>query len=187
MRLFTALLLPAPIVSQLEKIQETLRKNASLEKDLSWTKPENMHVTLKFLGEINEKHLGNLITALRKIPMPRMMLTVDRFLCLPSKGPVRVLAAALKGELRAITALFAKLEPTVQPLGVAREGREYKPHVTLARVKHPSLKHTPQTLNKVVDPFLLPTASFVVDRFALYESTLTPEGPVYRELASIPA
>jgi len=186
MRLFTALPLPAPTVAHLEKIQQTLRKNPSLDKDLSWTRPENLHVTLKFLGEIDEKHLPNLIAALRKIHMPPMMLTVDRFLCLPSKGPVRVLAAALKGELRAITALFEKLEPTVQPLGVAREGREYKPHVTLARVKRPSLKHTPQTLSRLVDPFLLPTPSFTVERFALYESTLTPDGPIYRELASVP-
>ncbi|HSI33084.1 MAG: RNA 2',3'-cyclic phosphodiesterase [Phycisphaerae bacterium] len=185
MRLFTALTFPPPIIARLEAIQQTLRARPALATDLSWTRPENLHVTLKFLGEIDDHHLDNLVAALRKIPVPPMALYVGRFVTLPSKGPVRVLAGTLAGDLQPLAKLFAAIEPTVQPLGVGREAREFKPHVTLARVRRPSLKHTPRSMSRQVDPFLLPTDPFTATTFTLFKSTLTPAGPVYEAVAEI--
>ncbi len=186
MRLFTALTLPPPIRQRLEEIQTIFRPLPHLQSGVSWTRPENLHVTLKFLGDIEDQHLANLTTGLGKIEVPPMTFTVSRFLCLPHHGPARVLAAALSGDIAPLARLFAQIDATVRPLGVRREARDYKPHISLARFKNPSNRHTSQVLARVIDPFLLPTAPFSIESFELFESKLTPEGPVYRNISSFP-
>jgi 2'-5' RNA ligase len=112
-----------------------------------------------------------------------MTLRVDRFLVFPGQGPARVLAANVAGDSAALKRLFARIEPTVQPLGIGREPKEYKPHVTLARFRRPSLRLTAMRLLRLVDPGLLPTPSFTAETFSLIQSTLAPGGPVYQTMA----
>jgi 2'-5' RNA ligase len=186
MRLFTALEFPESVHAHLAGVVEKLRGVPALKGIASFTRPENLHVTLKFLGDVDEKFLPNLKTALGKVPFPAMTFGVPHFLVLPGQGPARVLAGALIGENKALLEVFNCLEATVQPLGIGREGRPFKPHVTFFRIKRPSRQMTAQRLGRLVDPSLLPPPQFTATRASLFQSTLTPTGPIYERLLTFP-
>jgi 2'-5' RNA ligase len=98
-----------------------------------------------------------------------------------------VLAGALIGDNKPLLTLFEQLEATVQPLGIRRESRSFKPHVTFFRLKRPTRHTTAKTLGRLVDPGLLPTPEFTASRATLFQSTLTSGGPIYMPLAQFPA
>lgn len=183
MRLFTAIELPKPVLDHLQRAIDALRARPQLREGIGFSRPENLHVTLKFVGEVDDAHLPNLITALQKLRFGEMRFTVERFIVLPGQGPARVLAANMIGDNARLLDLFTQLEATVQPLGIAREARPFKPHVTIARIRRPSNKLTAQTLIRIVDPRLLPTPPFTVTHATLFQSTLTPAGPIYAPMA----
>jgi 2'-5' RNA ligase len=184
MRLFTAVDLPEPVREHLARISESLRKHPALN-DLSWTRTENLHITLKFLGEIPDAQVANLAGALARLAVPEMSLVLNPFLVLPGQGPARVLAANVRGDVEPLGKLFGQIESAVQPLGVRREARAFKPHVTLARVRRPTRQLTAQALGRIVDPGLLPTPTFTVSQFTLYQSVLDSKGSIYTPVARI--
>jgi 2'-5' RNA ligase len=187
MRLFTALEFPPGVHAHLTNVVEKLCAVPALKDMATFTKPENLHVTLKFLGDVDDKYLPNLTRALQIIPFPPMTFSIPHFLVLPGHGPARVLAGALIGDNKPLLTLFEQLEATVQPLGVRRESRTFKPHVTFFRIKRPSRHTTARTLGRLVDPGLLPTPEFTVTQATLFQSTLTPAGPIYAPVAHFPA
>src|SRR4051794_8640119 len=160
MRCFTALELPANVRAHLEGVIDRLRPLRSLNDAISWTKPENLHITLKFLGEIPDDRVADLANAFRRVPFAPLTLTIDHFLVLPGQGPARVLAANVARDVKPLIHLFGQIESASQPLGVRREGRPFKPHVTLGRFRRPSNRMTAATLIRIVNPaLLLSTAS----------------------------
>ena len=187
MRCFTALQLPTNVRAHLEGVIDRLRPLRSLNDAISWTKPENLHITLKFLGEIPDDRVADLANAFRRLPFPPLTLTLDYFLVLPGQGPARVLAAHVTGDVKPLIHLFSQIESASQPLGVSREGRPFKPHVTLGRFRRPSNRMTAATLIRIVNPALLPSPTFTATAYTLFQSTLTPTGPIYAPLAQIPA
>jgi 2'-5' RNA ligase len=187
MRCFTALELPDNIRAHLLGVTEKLRPLRSLNDAISWTKPDNLHITLKFLGEIPDDRVQDLANAFRRLPFAPLTLTIDHFLVLPGQGPARVLAANVAKDVKPLVHLFAQIESAAQPLGVRREGRPFKPHVTLGRFRRPTNKFTAATLIRLVNPALLPTPTFTATSYTLFQSTLTPSGPIYTRLAEIGA
>src|SRR4029078_13717155 len=113
MRIFPALEFPDNVRAHLARVVEKLRNVPALKDAVTFTKPENLHVTLKFVGDVDDKYLPNLTTALQKIPFPPMTVTAPPFLVLPGPGPARVLAAALIGDNKPLLALFEQLESSV--------------------------------------------------------------------------
>lgn len=186
MRCFTALELPDPVRAHLSGVIDRLRIIPSLKESISWVKPENLHVTLKFLADIPDDRVADLANAFRRLPFAPLTLTLDHFLVLPGQGPARVLSATLAGDLAPLTQLFNQIESACQPLGFSRENRAFKPHITLARFKRPSNQHTAQSLIRIVDPALLPTPAFTVNQFVLFQSELDPAGSIYTPLAHVP-
>ena len=178
MRLFTAIDLPADVRAHLTRAAESLRQHPAL-KELSWTKPENLHITLKFLDDIPDPRVPDLTNALNRLPVPEMSLTPTHFLVLPGQGPARVLAVNIAFDTEPLSKLFQQIESAVQPLGVHRESRAFKPHITLARIRRPTRKLTAQTLARLVDPSLLPAPPFTTGTFTLYQSELHPKGAIY--------
>jgi 2'-5' RNA ligase len=185
MRCFTALELPEPVRAHLSGVIDRLRIIPSLKDAVSWVKPENLHITLKFLADIPDDRVADLANAFRRLPISPMTLTLDHFLVLPGQGPARVLAAHVTGDVKPLIHLFGQIESASQPLGVRREGRAFKPHVTLGRFRRPSNRMTAATLIRIVNPALLPSPTFMASQFTLFQSTLTPAGPIYAPLAHI--
>jgi RNA 2',3'-cyclic 3'-phosphodiesterase len=183
MRCFTALELPDDVRAHLERAAAALKQRRELAEAVSWVKSCNVHVTLKFLGDIDDARVPDLTRALATLTVPEMTFKIDRFLIFPGSGPARVLACNLAGDTRPLVDLFHRLEPTVQPLGIRREGKDFKPHVTLGRFRRPNPKLTAMTLIRIVDPTLLPTPTFTAKSFTLFQSTLDPGGAIYTPLA----
>ena len=132
-RAFIALELPGEIRERLKEAQETLR---SCSARLTFVEPELIHITLKFLGEVEEKDLPQVIDALKE----RLLPAVSRYRGnrdgeqpeTPAYGVVYYQRSEVRGKNSS-----SQVEEVLAPLGFERETRGFTPHATLARVKVP--------------------------------------------------
>src|SRR5688572_9193777 len=178
MRLFAAIELPDQIRRQLVGIsrdwqerwgEEILGLSNDEYPHASWVQPGNLHVTLKFFGEVQESEVPVLCGALSSIAGPgRVRLQADRVECLPPRGPVRVVAVGIGGDAGALRQLHAAVERGCEPAGFPAERREYHPHITLARAKTPLPRYARDNLVKA-GCRRLPTGEFDVTEFVLME------------------
>jgi RNA 2',3'-cyclic 3'-phosphodiesterase len=178
MRLFTAINLAPEALAHLVTVQESIRGAV----EARWTKPDNLHLTLKFLGEVSDQETPRLSRALDEIQWRRFSLKVDAIVCFPPRGPIRIVGAAMEDDSRLCGDLYEQIEAVCESQGFARETRAYKPHVTLARPEHRTPMQTRGNLQTSATP-LLPGPEFEVSEFALIQSNLTPKGPQYTTLA----
>jgi 2'-5' RNA ligase len=149
---------------------------------LRLVKPELVHVTIKFLGELPEEKVGHVTEALGRVrfaPFPVRVLGMGAF---PGRA-VRVVWLGLTGNFQE---LYLNVEQALKHLGFAPEARGFSPHVTLARVARPNEEMNRQLGDRIADFSSSDLGSFTVDRFYLKKSTLTPGGPIYEDLAGFP-
>ena len=175
MRLFVALSLP-------DDLRARLRGLAAGLPGASWVAPESLHLTLRFIGEVDRQDAEDIDAALAGIRCQRFPLTPAG---LGQFGDGRRLRAVWIGVERSETLerLQAKVEQAVQRAGQPPEKRKFKPHVTLARFKsHPG--------GRLEDYFaahaLFRAAPFEVTGFTLYSSYLSHEGAIYTPEAVYP-
>jgi 2'-5' RNA ligase len=179
MRLFLAIELPQEARDHLQQIRTRLAQ--SLPK-LSYTKPENFHLTLKFLGELDAKRVDEVIDSLKKIKSTKLHLQATQIECFPAKGPIKIIAAALGGSLAPLRALVESVEQRTHYLGFEKEQRAYRPHVTLARAR-PVLSAKFRATTDECTIELWPGPAFTAHNFVLMQSKLTADGSVYIPLA----
>jgi len=187
MRLFIAIDLPesvrAALAQQQTELQAALGK-AGRELGARWTNPAGIHLTLKFLGHVQDDRVQQISEVLAQLggfdPFP---VEVKGFGCFPNLARPRVLWAGVEAP-PALAQLAARVEDSMEKLGFAREEREFNPHLTLARFKNPR----PQTtLGAMVEERRdLSLGRFDVADYFLYESKLHPTGAEYRKLAKFP-
>ena len=178
MRLFTAVDLSPEVQESLARLLDALQPSASLR----WSRIENLHLTLKFIGEWPEPELGALQEALRGVPRPAPFDTrVSGLGYFPNERAPRVFWAGVQAPDELVR-LAGDIEQALAPLGVAAERRPYSPHLTLARIQ----PGTPlDRFRQAVQG--LPTQDFGVfrsDRFHLYLSRPGPSGSVYTRIES---
>jgi 2'-5' RNA ligase len=128
LRLFTAIDIPAEVKARLASALDRLRPLS----DLKWIPMEKLHITTKFIGEWPEERLGELKQALGSV---QAAAPVDIVICGLGRLPRILYAEVEAGE--ALTALAAATERALESIGVAAEGRVYRPHITLARSRKP--------------------------------------------------
>src|SRR5438128_8370333 len=110
MRLFTAIELPQNIRAHLVRIAGALQNHRDLKDALSFTREDNFHITLKFLGDIPDDRIPALTTSLQTLNVTPMTLSISHFLVLPGQGPARVLAANVAGDNKPLADLFHQIE-----------------------------------------------------------------------------
>ncbi|WP_292518953.1 RNA 2',3'-cyclic phosphodiesterase [Methanoculleus sp.] len=169
-------------------LSEEIREKARLSQEilaessgrLAIVAPANLHITLKFLGEVDPGMIEPIIDALRAVRAAPFELTIGCAVCNPPKKP-RVIWCDVTDEGES-AALARQVDDLLAPLGFPREKRPFRPHVTLARVKefHPSqcraVACTPRE----------PLGRYRVESVKLKKSTLTPRGSIYDDLAEVP-
>lgn len=176
MRIFIALDIPGEIRSRMVEYTERAREFAP---DAHWDKVEGLHLTLKFVGYVDDKKLAEIssvLATLRGRPFEFMFSHAGFF---PSPKAPRVFW--IGAESTSLTDLAAAIENTLERAGIPREIREYRPHVTLARSgpRPSSLKQLPTILSHAVLPnFGTVTAS----EFWLYQSQPGKGGSKYTKL-----
>lgn len=180
--MFLAIELPDDVRSHLIEVRKRLE--SGLPK-IAYTKGENLHITLKFLGDVDPRRVGAIAESLAMIKPQRIELHASGIECFPGRGPVRIVAAALDGTLPPLRALVEAIEQRCKFLGFEKEQRAYRAHVTLGRAR-PVLSAKFRPLAGDATLGLWPGPSFVPREFVLMDSQLSPEGSKYTPLEHFP-
>jgi len=121
------------------RLGEEIERLRGVTRGVAWVPPDNLHVTLKFLGEVEEARLGRVAEALQG-PVAAAApfgLAVEGVGAFPSPARPRVVWAGTPGGAEELGALARRVEAALAPLGFAPEGRPFAGHVTLGRVREP--------------------------------------------------
>jgi 2'-5' RNA ligase len=179
MRLFVALDLSDSVKDRLTALVDSLRSSARIR----WTRPSNLHLTTKFIGEWPEERLEELKTALETIESPPITIAVRGLGWFPNPHHPRIFWAAVRAP-ESLPALARATDATCSLLGIAPETRPYSPHLTLARIEEkPDLGPLRRRIASLdTDEW----GEFTASEFHLYLSQLQPGGSVYSKLASFP-
>lgn len=180
MRLFTAVDPSAEVHANLEELLLRLQPTARLR----WSRPGNLHLTLKFIGEWPEEKLGALQGALGAVALPApFSVPLSGLGFFPNAKSPRVFWVGIQCPPELVE-LASRIDRTLEPLGIASEKRAYSPHLTFARIQ----ERTPLDglLQAIESLPSVELGSFEVDRFYLYRSKLSPGGSVYTRIAEYP-
>lgn len=185
MRCFIAIELP-------ENIKEFFARIVSLQLPLQGVnivQKENFHITLKFLGEIEEKLIPEITQTLKNIACEVFPFTlkITHPGVFPDKYKPRVIWIGTE-DTEIIKELAKKIDESMASLGFQREERDFKSHITMARVKNP--KNGKYLFERITKHFSsqkgLYPLNFTVREFVLMKSTLTPKGSIYSILEKFP-
>jgi 2'-5' RNA ligase len=181
MRAFIAIDLPDAVRSSLAEAQQTFRSAAN---DARWTRPEGIHLTLKFLGEISDAQTKQVVEALAQMgPIEPFSVEVKGFGFFPQAQKARVFWAGVAAP-PALAELASKVESRMEKIGFAREDRAYSPHLTLARFQVP--RPQPALAAAAAAQATTSLGKFEVSEFFLFESKLSPQGSQYRKVMRFP-
>ncbi len=173
MRSFIAIPLPDYIKANLFHISETLQ-NSKLARG-KFVEKNNLHLTLKFLGDIDEAREFEIEEKLREIKMKKFEAETGEVDFFPSREYIRIIWVELIA--KEILRLQKEINNKLIGIGFLEEERGFSPHITLARIK--AVKNKSLFLEKL-DHFHIKTQKFLIDNFVLMKSELTRKGPVYK-------
>lgn len=176
-----------PSEEVLRRLADRIRVLEKQTKGFRWVRPEGIHLTLKFLGEIEEEtvtavddRLGQLTPSFETIPLEASGIGF-----FPGPDRPHIVWVGLQGEIGRLVALQSQVAKAVQDLPVKpEEARTFTPHLTLARIPNFRAASGVSVVLKTA-----PEASFgkfIVDRLFLYKSRLTPQGAKYTKLKEYP-
>ena len=176
-RCFVAVELPTTMRDEMGRLNSSIATEG-----LRLVRPELMHITMKFLGDVPQERVGAVADALGGVKAASFSVQVKGIGSFPGRA-VRVVWLGLVGNFRE---LYEGIERALIPLGFPPEDRGFSPHVTLGRVGRPSPDMNQKLLAKMAPHTNIDLGSFRVDRFYLKKSTLTRGGPIYEDLAGFP-
>jgi 2'-5' RNA ligase len=183
MRCFVAVKVAEPVRKLILQVQEALRR---ADADVRWVGEEMLHLTMKFLGDLDDDRVAQLRQRLaeeaaRWRPLTLTYAGIGTF---PEHGEPRVVWAGATGDVERLTALAAAVERHAEAVGVGPERFPFKPHLTIGRVKS---GRNVRRLRAAIEPQReVPLGKEVVSEIVLFKSTLTPAGPIYEEVESFP-
>ena len=173
-RLFVAIRPP-------EHIRDLLVDAMDDSPELRWVPYENLHLTLRFIGEVERPMAEDLGTTLERVTNPAFVLSIAGVGSFDRRGGGALWAAVTPKV--SVAALAAKVERACLSAGVGPEHRAFHPHITLARYDR---RGAAKARDFIDHKRGLSSASFTVDRFVLFESRLSRHGSHYEETASYP-
>jgi RNA 2',3'-cyclic 3'-phosphodiesterase len=176
-RSFLALEIPKDIVDYLGSVADRLEKRT---EGIRWVRNEGIHITVKFLGEIEEALAETMREVLGPVggrhgPIGARLGQLDAF---PGRRSARVIVVKLQEGVENIQAIFSDIEDGLEAIHVEREKRGLVPHITLGRRRIP--KPFPNG-----DPMPVEEREFLVENLVLFKSTLTPGGAIYAPIWKI--
>ena len=186
LRVFIALSIPSTAKSVLGKVVQDLM--AQVSNGVRWVGLDGMHLTLKFLGNIDSVQVGDIVEAMGQAsqnttPFPMLLSGLGMF---PNEKRPRVIWAGLQGDLDSLGKLQARIEDEVSRLGFSREKRPFSPHLTLGRVREKTGSDIRQRISAAVSACSISSAeSWQVESVRLVQSQLTLGGAAYTDLASV--
>lgn len=178
-RTFIAIELPQEIHRKLDDFGKELKRSRAM---VSWVKPENIHLTLKFLGDVSPEQLQTVQGVLEKVAAGTAPFRLQAFGCgaFPSLKQMRIVWVGLRGGNEPLNRLQKEIESSLIPVGFKAEDRPFKPHLTIGRVKGRQGSRALQEILMANQTF--EAEAFDVTEVVLYKSDLRPEGARYTPL-----
>lgn len=171
-RTFIAVDLPEDVRAELVSAASGLGK---ANPSVRWVKPSGMHLTLKFLGDTEESAIEPLSRALDAMALDHapLMLGIEGLGAFPGTRRARVVWAGLSGDLEDLAGLAAGVDRVCAAFGIQPEKRPFKAHITIGRLKIPTVINLNKELRK---------KDFLTTEIVLYQSELLPSGARYTVL-----
>ena len=183
-RLFIAIELPENLIQRIARVQEQLEKQIPA-RAVRWVKPESIHLTLKFLGDVETTRIDSLSPALVQATASHssFSLEVAELGCFPNTRRPRVLWLGLYGEVEPLGRLQQSVESRIVELGFEPEDRPFSPHLTLARVQRGINRDDVSKVGLAAERGLAkPVGGWQVTSLSLMRSQLKPSGAIYTEV-----
>lgn len=178
MRLFIGIPLPGEYARIIGEIQDRWEKR--LASKVAWVRPELVHLTLKFLGDVEEGRVPDIVSAMEAAAGECFEARGGAGGVFPDRGAPRVVWVGLDRGGAECAGCFRHLEEVLAPLGFAPESRPFRPHLTVARVKVAVCGDDwPGLLRDLGAEW----PRFQVGRIVLWQSVLSASGPQYRRVA----
>ncbi|MGD8499665.1 MAG: RNA 2',3'-cyclic phosphodiesterase [Phycisphaerales bacterium] len=184
MRCFIAIDIDEQIRKSLSNLQDELRGKAGFKKsDVKWVRPEAIHLTLKFLGEIRDEQVVDVCNITKDVASRHESFELD----VKSVGrfggrSARVLWVGAGQDCDNLLQLQKDLEEQLALAGWPREGRKFSAHLTLCRIRNSRAGVKLAQMIREYEDFELGT--MLVDSVSVYQSQLTPKGPIYTVLGN---
>jgi len=178
-RTFIAVDTSAEIRKTLQQVQDHLK---ACDCNIKWVKPKNIHLTLKFLGDVNPKIIIDVQNVLNEIASKseHFVTELTQLGAFPSIHRPRILWAGLKDDNKNIVRLVTLLESKLGTIGFKKESKPFSPHITIGRIRSPrNLKTLTQELADYSIPIDILQS---IQKITLYKSTLTSSEPIYEVL-----
>ena len=181
MRTFIAFDLSEEIKTELERLQKELK---TTEPDIKWSNPQNIHLTLKFLGEVDEENIKEIKQLLDEVSgkIRPFEITLGKVGAFPSLDRMKVVWVGIDKGSKNVIETANLIEDSSEAIGFFKEDRKFSAHLTLGRVK--SGKNKVVLKEKILSIEVKPL-NHTIDKIILYKSTLTREGPIYDSLYEI--
>lgn len=187
MRLFVAVELDDAVrqaaASVATALQEVLGKR---RVDARWVPPENMHLTVRFIGHVADADASPIIAAVAApVHVEPFTIALDRCGTFPASGPPRVIWIGLREGIEPLRAIAEEMDRRLGPFGFESERRPFSAHLTLARVKDVP-RAAAREARQLALAHHVPAASCHATHGTLFESRLSPRGSRYEAIARIP-
>jgi RNA 2',3'-cyclic 3'-phosphodiesterase len=181
-RTFIAVLLTADLKTKIRQVQEQFIKASP---EVKWVAEENLHVTLKFLGDVDEERLGEICAAVESAISEEEMFSmrVAGAGAFPNPRRPRVVWIGLQSGVERLSRIAAKIESALEPLGFPKEPRGFSAHVTIGRAKPD--RPVGNLARAIDDADVGEIGEVRVDSVAVMKSDLRKEGPIYSVLKEI--
>ena len=178
-RSFIAIELNKDIKEELAKLIEKLKSSGA---DVKWVAPENIHVTLKFLGNISQEKIERIKGVLdkNKERFKTFSLTIAGIGAFPKLSFPRVIWVGIDEGKDSAKKIYYFLEAELEKEGFPKEERPFSPHITIGRVN--SIKNKEGLKSAIENLKFAAAKTLDVDHVTLFQSTLTPKGPIYTPL-----
>ena len=173
-RLFTAIDIPAAIQDRLHQLGRQVHGGRAVPA-------HQLHLTLSFIGEVEDHRLPPIQQALAAIAAPPFAIVLQGIGCFPPRGPARIVWAGVQPQ-PLLHELHALIETALTPCGIAGEQRSYSPHITIARIRTPAAS----VRSFVANHATFATEEIPVNEFVLYSSRLTPQGAIHTVVRRYP-
>lgn len=182
-RLFFAIDPPAELTRKMENLVSKFDTPPNLVR---WVRAGNMHITLKFLGEVDETAIPSIVDAARRAvtPFSAMKLVIEGLGVFPNHEQPQVVWFGIKGDTEPLRQMERALSSGLTALGFPPEDRPFVGHLTIGRVKNATARGKIARLVRQYHRFYI--GDMVAGEVALYESRLTMDGAVYMKLESFP-
>ncbi|MEA2089160.1 MAG: RNA 2',3'-cyclic phosphodiesterase [Thermoproteota archaeon] len=169
--------------SILEQISKTQNQLTQTGANLKLVKPRNVHVTLRFLGNVTQNMVNQIYEKMKKVSFKPFDIEIQGVGVFPKPTHIRVIWIGVRKGADELVNIFNQLEPQLQSLGFKPDRKGFTPHLTIARVK--GSRHKTELIKRIRE---LSDQKFGVVKgkcLRLKKSVLTPKGPIYSILKEV--